>query len=397
MTVHIDLPVAVSSAIQKLNSAGFEAYAVGGCIRDSLLEYQPDDWDITTSATPSEMQAVFAEYRTVETGLQHGTLMVLLDGMSLEITTYRVDGTYSDGRHPDGVSFTRALSEDLRRRDFTVNAMAYHPKTGLVDLYDGQADLAAAIIRCVGEPYRRFEEDALRILRALRFSSTLGFAMDDATAQALRALSSTLTKVSVERITTEFVKLLCGKDAENVLREYRDIIAEILPEIGDGTDFHLLSVLRPAPSVRIAALLYAAGVSPVDAEQVMRRLRMDHKTLHEVVLLLTALPRGVYTEDAYLLRLLRHIGPILAFDYLAIRESHKDTIRLLQQLLDAGACYCLPMLAVNGADVMSVGVAEGCAVGRVLNELLDAVMDGVCRNEREALLEYVKKTKKPVQ
>ena len=218
MTVHIDLPVAVSSAIQKLNSAGFEAYAVGGCIRDSLLEYQPDDWDITTSATPSEMQAVFAEYRTVETGLQHGTLMVLLDGMSLEITTYRVDGTYSDGRHPDGVSFTRALSEDLRRRDFTINAMAYHPKTGLVDLYDGQADLAAAIIRCVGEPYRRFEEDALRILRALRFSSTLGFAMDDATAQALRALSSTLTKVSVERITTEFVKLLCGKDAENVLR-----------------------------------------------------------------------------------------------------------------------------------------------------------------------------------
>ena len=391
------LPDAVLHAILTLNDAGFEAYVVGGCVRDSLMGKIPEDWDITTSATPDELQVVFGEYRCIKTGLQHGTVTVLIDGMPLEITTYRVDGDYSDGRHPDTVAFTRCLSEDLRRRDFTINAMAYHPVIGLVDRYDGHADIQGGIIRCVGEPERRFGEDALRILRALRFASVLGFSIDTNTAVALKALSPTLHRVSAERIAVEFKKLLCGKNVVEILHTYRDVIAIFCPEIAARNDFHLLSNVSPIPRSRLAALFYSAGVSPQKAETALRRLRMDNQTIRDVSLLLTDQTKSLYTAESYALHLLNRLGPELVYDYLAIHGADACTIRLVDRLLEEDACYRVSMLAVTGDDVMAAGVDAGPEVGRILQKLLDAVMEGVCANRKEDLLSYVEKIKKPVQ
>ena len=327
------LPDAVLQAIQTLNNAGFEAYAVGGCVRDSLLGKTPLDWDVTTSATPAEMQAVFTDFKTVETGLQHGTLTVLVDDIPLEITTYRVDGNYSDGRHPDKVSFTSSLQEDLRRRDFTINAMAYHPIDGVIDPFDGQADLERKTIQCVGVPTERFSEDALRIIRALRFSAVLGFDITEETATALRQLSPTLCKVSVERIGAELQKLLCGEYAERVCREYYTVLALFVPKLNAHTDYRLLSLVKPVLRSRLAALFYGADVSAVEAENALRHLRMGNKIIREVPLVLTLFAKGIYTEDAYILRLLNRLGPELIFDHLAVRECDADTIQRVHQLL----------------------------------------------------------------
>lgn len=397
MSIFVNLPSEVLTAIQMLNNAGYEAYAVGGCVRDSILGREPDDWDVTTSATPEETQRIFADFPTIETGIKHGTLTAIVEGMPLEITTYRIDGCYSDGRHPDDISFTGSLSEDLRRRDFTINAMAYHPKNGLVDLYEGQKDLSAGVIRCVGDPYQRFEEDALRILRALRFSSVLGFAIEADTERALCSLSSNLSKVSAERLIGELSKLLCGEKAEAVVRRYRRVITEFLPEIGHDTDLHGLSVVRPTITARLAALFYGAAISPAVAKIILQRLRLDNKTAHNVSLLMTNITRCLYTEDTYLLHVLQLVGPDLVFDYLTLRGFDGDTVSRVRQILDTGECYCLSMLAVNGEDVIAAGIEPGRRVGETLQMLLDAVIDGVCPNDKKTLLEYVKLIKKPVQ
>ncbi|MBQ3326299.1 MAG: hypothetical protein IJG86_00760, partial [Clostridia bacterium] len=222
---NIVLPGPVETALRLLEHAGFEAWVVGGCTRDALLGDAPKDWDITTSALPAETLSVFSDFRTIETGLQHGTVAVLLDGMLLEITTYRVDGTYKDSRHPDEVTFTRSIDEDLARRDFTMNAIAYSPARGYEDLYGGASDIEAHLIRCVGDPETRFTEDALRILRALRFSSVLGFAIEERTASAIHALKERILHVAWERISAELLQLLCGKDVYRVLQDYRDVFA----------------------------------------------------------------------------------------------------------------------------------------------------------------------------
>lgn len=227
----IEFPRPVVRLIRTLNEAGYEAYAVGGCVRDALLGRQPNDWDLTTSALPEQIKACFANRRVIETGIKHGTVTVLDGGVPYEITTYRLDGAYSDHRRPDSVEFVSDLKEDLRRRDFTVNAMACHPETGVVDLFGGQDDLRAGIIRCVGEPEHRFTEDALRILRALRFASTYDFAIAPATGRAALKLAPTLQNVSPERIFVELKKLLCGKGARRVLAEYSDILFTIFPAL----------------------------------------------------------------------------------------------------------------------------------------------------------------------
>lgn len=396
-TVLFSLPDAVLHAIHKLNDAGFEAYVVGGCVRDSLMDTTPEDWDITTSATPAEMQIVFSECRCIETGLQHGTLTVLINNVPLEITTYRVDGNYSDGRHPDTVTFTRSLAEDLRRRDFTINAMAYHPSVGLVDFYGGQADIQTGVIRCVGEPERRFHEDALRILRALRFASVLGFAIDADTAAALKALSPALRCISAERIAVEFKKLLCGKNVVEIFTDYRDVISEFLPEIKACDNFRLLSRVAAVPRVRLAALFHSAAVSAEQAAVALHRLRLDNQIIREVSLLLAPITKGVYTEDAFLLRLLNRLGPELIFDYLTMREFDRTTVLRVKHLLSDNACYCLSMLDISGDDVIATGVTPGPRVGEALHDLLSAVMDGDCPNEKVALLKHLSKMKRPVQ
>ena len=227
----MNLPPAVSSLIARLNEAGFSAYAVGGCVRDTLLSKVPHDWDLCTSARPEQMLEVFRGEHVVETGLKHGTLTVVLDHVPYEITTFRTDGVYTDHRHPDSVTFVSDVAGDLARRDFTVNAMAYAPREGLVDLFGGREDLQKKIIRCVGVPAERFEEDALRILRALRFASVYDFTVDPETDKALRLLAPTLKKVAAERIRVELLKLLCGAGAGRILRTYPDVLAVVIPEI----------------------------------------------------------------------------------------------------------------------------------------------------------------------
>ena len=390
------LPNAVLYALEKLNNSGYEAYVVGGCVRDFLMDKAPQDWDVTTSATPAQMREVFAGDRTIETGIKHGTLTVLVEDLPMEITTFRVDGAYSDGRHPDAVSFTTSLTEDLKRRDFTINAMAYHPVVGIIDPFGGREDLHNAVIRCVGDPSTRFSEDALRILRALRFSAVLGFAIDTNTAAALRALSSTLPRVSIERITTEFTKLLCGNESTAVLQEYRTVISEFFPEIAHCNCIQP-PLTRPVIHARLAALFCSAGVGAQKAESALRRLRMDSNTIRKVVQLLSVDFPDAAMEKSHNLRLLNRLGPELIFDYYSIHQADVSIIQHTRNLLTSNACYSVAMLAIHGDDVIAAGVTPGPAVGATLQCLLDAVIDGYCPNQSEDLLRYIDKITESMQ
>ena len=272
----INLPKEVKKAIALLEAKGFVAYVVGGCVRDSVMGKEPADWDITTSAKHEQTAQSFKDYRTIETGIKHGTLTVLIDQMPLEITTFRIDGRYSDQRRPDSVSFTQDLKLDLSRRDFTVNALAYSPRTGLVDEFDGLGDIKNKVIRCVGQPDARFQEDALRILRALRFASVLDFEIEKSTAQSLFKNRALLDKISAERIQIELIKLLAGPAVERVLLYFRQVLFQIIPELSasDGFDqqdtekhiftvyehiAHAVSRVKNEPHLRMAMLLHDVG------------------------------------------------------------------------------------------------------------------------------------------
>ena len=391
------MPSSVLHAIHRLNDAGYEAYVVGGCVRDSIMGNRPADWDITTSALPEQTSEVFANCRTIDTGVRHGTVTVIIENTPLEITTYRVDGTYSDGRHPDAVTFTPSLEQDLRRRDFTVNAMAYHPNRGVVDRYGGQADIKSKIIRCVGTPEDRFNEDALRILRALRFAAVLGFNIESKTANAIHRLSANLQNVSIERITAEFKRLICADSSVLIMDEFRNVIGVFIPEILSCDDFSLLSRVPTKIHARLAALFYSADIHSDTAVSILKRMRFDRQTINNVSLLLSCRVKDLLTEEQYILRLLNHLGPELIFDYLAIKEADSLTVLRVKELLTQNPCYKTSMLAINGDDLLAYGIPASPDVGAFMNELLNAVMNGVCSNEKDALLSYLMTIKKPVQ
>ena len=441
----MNLPEQVRRALARLEDAGYEAFVVGGAVRDHVRGADTGtDWDITTSALPEETEAVFAGYRVIETGMKHGTVTVLLDGEPLEITTYRVDGGYSDHRHPDEVRFTRSLREDLRRRDFTMNAMAYSPRTGVVDPFGGQADLAAGVVRCVGEPDRRFQEDALRILRALRFASALGMGIHPDTARAARDNRGLLTSVAAERVRVELTKLLCGADAERVLLEFPDILSVPLPEIGAMVCFdqhnphhdrdvwaHTAAVTAAIPArpvLRWAALLHDVGKPPCFslaedgvghfyghaaesarmADGILRRLRFDTDSREEIVRLIRYHDLPIQPERRPVKRLMNKLGPDTVRRLI---ELHKADTRgqsaicagriaeydavaaVLDEILNEKECFSLRDLAVNGTDMMSIGLT-GRDIGRALNACLTAVMEEKLPNERAALLEYAEQVKK---
>lgn len=433
-----ELPLPVCRALNRLTDSGFEAYVVGGCVRDRLRGVTPHDWDITTSALPQDMAQAFAGERVIETGLQHGTLTVLLGGMPLEITTFREDGAYSDGRHPDTVAFTRSLEEDLKRRDFTVNAMAYHPQSGLVDLFGGQQDLAARRIRCVGDPEKRFSEDALRILRALRFASVLEFSIDPATREALERLRHRLELVSVERVAAELQQLLCGAGVREVLLSYPAVIFAVLPELlpmyglDQRNPHHVYDVYThtayaveaalPDPVLRWTMLLHDSGkparftldaqgvghfhghqaVSEAIAYDLLKRLRLDNATIEQVCTLIRWHDVPLEDTDACVKRWLNRLGPegferllqVKAADNTAqAPEALPGRLRALQALreraaaiVSAQACFSLRDLAVNGDDLQGLGIPAGPRLGLVLRELLELVIDGRCENEKNALL-----------
>ena len=441
----MNLPEQVRRALARLEDAGYEAFVVGGAVRDHVRGADTGtDWDITTSALPEETETVFSGYRVIETGMKHGTVTVLLDGEPLEITTYRVDGGYSDHRHPDEVRFTRSLREDLRRRDFTMNAMAYSPRTGVVDPFGGQADLAAGVVRCVGEPDRRFQEDALRILRALRFASALGMGIHPDTARAARDNRGLLTSVAAERVRVELTKLLCGADAERVLLEFPDILSVPLPEIGAMVCFdqhnphhdrdvwaHTAAVTAAIPAqpvLRWAALLHDVGKPPCFslaedgvghfyghaaesarmADGILRRLRFNTDSREEIVRLIRYHDLPIQPERRPVKRLMNKLGPDTVRRLI---ELHKADTRgqsaicagriaeydavavVLDEILNEKECFSLKDLAVNGTDMMSIGLA-GRDIGRALNACLTAVMEEKLPNERAALLEYAEQVKK---
>jgi len=424
------------NALARLTAAGYEAWLVGGCVRDLLLGRTPGDYDITTAALPEETEAVFAGERIIETGLKHGTVTVVLEGHPLEITTYRVDGGYSDARHPDGVTFTRSLREDAARRDFTVNAMAWHPDRGLWDGFGGQADLEKGLIRCVGDPETRFREDGLRILRSVRFASVLGFALDPDTARAARSTAPLLRQIAPERLAVELGKLLCGPGAGKILTEYPDVLGAVIPELLPMVGFDQRNVhhcydllthtavavdaVSPDPVLRLTMLLHDVGKpetfsvgedgqghfyghakrSVELADGILRRLRYPNRVREQVLTLIRCHDTPLAPEEKQVRRWLNRLGEETFFQLLAVHradtlalarafrcrvETLEETARLARSILARSPCLTLRDLAVNGRDLLALGY-EGPAVGQALSTLLDRVLEGALPNERSALL-----------
>ncbi len=432
------IPSAAAAAMRRLHEAGFACHAVGGCVRDSLLGLTPHDWDLTTNALPEQMLAVFTSERVIPTGLSHGTVTVLIDDVPLEITTYRTDGEYRDHRRPDSVAFVSDITEDLRRRDFTVNAMAYSPESGLCDPFGGERDLQAGILRCVGNPSERFEEDALRILRGLRFAATYGFTVEEKTAEALFEKAPLQRMVASERLQAELNRLLTGNYAGDVLRRFSAVLYPILPELQAMTGFeqhsryhdkdvleHTIAALDsgcPEIEVRLTLLLHDCGKpacftmdeaggghfyahaakSEAMAEGILRRLKYDRRTRETVRRLVKYHDVPIDNTDAALRRWLNRLGEQELRWLLAVQEAdtkahapwvaeerlaHLAALRTrLDAILAEGQCVSLKTLAVCGEDFLQHGVRPGRDLGECLRMLLDEVLCGNLPNERDILL-----------
>ena len=439
--MRIQLPEKVNTIIHTLQEHGFEAYAVGGCIRDSILGRIPDDWDITTSATPLETKALFA--KTFDTGIEHGTSTVLIDKDAFEGTTYRVDGKYEDSRHPSEVTFTRSLSEDLLRRDFTINAMAYNDKEGLVDIFGGMQDLENKIIRCVGNAKARFSEDALRILRAVRFAAQLGFTIESETKEAITALAPTLANISAERIQVELIKMLVSPNPTLLRTAYElSITKVILPEFDkmmvttQETPHHKYNVgehtlkaiehIRADKVLRLTMLFHDVAkpmMKTIDengvahfkmhdvkgaevTKHILRRLKFDNDTMNKVVKLVQYHDYRMPAEPKNVRRAMNKIGEDLFPAYLEVREADtlaqseylqeeklqniKDVRLCYEDILSKKECVSLRTLAVTGTDLIENGMKPGKEIGSVLNKLLELVIEHPEYNTKDRLLQIYK-------
>lgn len=431
-----EIPAEVKRILKVLRSAGREAWCVGGCVRDLLLGRTPQDWDVATSALPEEVQTLFAP-RTVPTGLRHGTVTVLTEGGGVEVTTYRLDGPYQDCRHPEEVTFTRSLTEDLQRRDFTINAMAMDGEGNLSDPFGGREDLQLELLRCVGDPDRRLTEDALRILRCLRFSAQLSFAIDTDTEAALRRHKDLLRQIAMERVREELTKLLLGPAADQVLLEYADVVGVVLPEILPAVGFdqrnrhhcfdvwehsvRAVAAAKKDPIVRWTLLLHdlgkpetftvdEAGVghfydhgrrSETIAREICERLRMDRDSREAICRLVRLHDAPITMTEKGIRRMLRKLGEedfrrllqVKRGDNLAQHPAYLDRQKwidqveeMLEVVLREDQCFSLRQLAVKGNDLLALGL-HGKAVGDMLDLLLDQVVEGKVSNHRELLLE----------
>jgi len=438
----INIPEEPNWILSKLIDNGYDAYVVGGCVRDSILGNIPKDWDICTNAKPLEVKGLFAENKIVDTGLKHGTVTLVLGDGNYEVTTYRIDGEYSDGRRPNDVLFTDDLKEDLSRRDFTINAMAYNDIDGLVDYFGGESDLQNWLLRCVGLPNDRFNEDALRMLRAMRFSSTLGLVIEEETSKSIHDNFELLSKISLERISSELNKLICGLSCSTVLREYQDVISFIIPEIKPMIGFnqhnpyhiydvweHTLAAILVSPQdleIRLAILFHDIGkpksyscptgighfykhhlYSEEIAKDVLRRMKYDNKTIDNVCKL-------VYNHSVPMVNTRRSVKRMLAvvddlFDKLlqvkicdmsaqspmSIAKKKKvleNIQQIYQDVLKEKDCFTLKNLNVNGDDLISIGYNAGKEIGIMLNRLLELVINEKLNNTKEELLEFARVT-----
>ena len=440
----LEIPKNAETILHILENAGYEAYVVGGCVRDSILGRTPDDWDITTSAKPEQVKELF--HRTVDTGLQHGTVTVLMEKEGYEVTTYRVDGEYEDGRHPKEVTFTASLEEDLKRRDFTINAMAYNPSRGLVDLFGGMEDIDRKIIRCVGDPLERFTEDALRIMRAVRFSAQLGFSIEAETRKALKVLAPNLKHVSAERIQVELVKLLMSPHPDYLRVAYEaGITAEFLPEfdacmetpqntphhcytVGEHI-LHSLDYVRADRVLRITMLLHDIGkpvVRKTDengrdhfkthgeagekmAGQILRRLKFDNDTIRKVTRLVKWHDDRPEGTTKSVRRAVNRIGEDIFPYYLEVQQADMlaqseyrraekqerlDKVKeAYEVILNEHQCVSLKTLAITGKDLIQAGYKPGPELGEVLKEMLEHVLEEPSDNTKEKLMEFINKEK----
>ena len=430
------IPISVARCMSALEAAGFEAYCVGGCVRDSLLGITPHDYDLCTSALPEETCRVFSAFQLVRSGEKHGTIGVVTEEGVVEITTFRTEGDYRDGRHPGWVRFVPSIEEDLARRDFTVNAMAYSPRTGLVDPWGGQADLQNRILRTVGDPTARFTEDALRILRGVRFAARFGLQPEEATLQAMLRLTSLMDNLARERIFDELCKLLMQVTAEDLLR-YGQVLAQVMPELGKCIGFqqyspyhaydvftHISHVVEATPAelpLRWAALLHDVGKPPCFtqdetgrghflghaqvgseiADGILLRLKAPTALRHQVVFLISHHMTPIEPDKRLLLRRLSRYGTEQLLTLLNLQEadmgskgmgnasmSHFPLVRkMIEEILAEGSCLQLKDLAVDGRDLMELGFHPGPELGKCLDALLNQVLDGNLPNEKEALLE----------
>ncbi len=436
----VTLPQDGLFVLHRLESRGFEAYFVGGVVRDLLRGVQAHDSDLATNAAPEDVIAAFPDVPVLETGIRHGTVTVLVDHRPVEVTTYRTETTYTDARHPDEVRFARNLEEDLSRRDFTINAMALHPSRGLVDLFGGKEDLENGVIRCVGDAETRFREDALRILRALRFASVLSFSLESNTAEAVRRLRGSIDKLSHERVQSECTSLLCGDNVRNVLLCYPDVLSQVFPFLSAMKGFQqhnehhcydllghtacVTAAIAPVPRLRLAALLHdcekpscfaldEAGVghfyghaskSAQTAETILRALKYDNATLARVPLLVKWHDLPIEESERMIKRRLNQLGEAALRDLIALQRAdtlgldplyhdrlpHFDRLEaILDEVLAKDACFSLRKLALDGNDLRDLGL-RGREIGQMQKRLVDAVIDEEVENDRAALAAFVK-------
>ena len=383
MMLHFSLPANVKTALDTLTARGYEAYVVGGCVRDLLMGIPPHDYDICTAALPDETKACFEGYRVIETGIQHGTVTVLIDHEPFEITTYRTEGDYLDGRHPSSVAFTRDLENDLQRRDFTVNAMAYHPQKGLVDLYGGQQDLMRKCLRCVGDAHTRLTEDALRILRAMRFAAQLGFTVEGDTAQAMLDLKDRLHLISRERIAAELTRMISSPGAADVLARFGNIFITAVPQCTQ-LDIPALAALPAGDAIlRTAALLHKNGAENV--EKALLSLKLPTVFVQECTRLVAHYDGKISPQDVplWLARLQQ-----TQFERLAqLKDERELLISEMQRALRDNLPLSLKELSVTGRDLMAAGVPAGPQLGETLGYLLEKVLRREIINDKETLLQ----------
>lgn len=430
------IPENIEVLIRRLEQNGFEAYIVGGCVRDQLLGRTPKDYDITTSALPDEIKHCFSEYTTIDTGIKHGTVTVVSESENVEVTTFRVDGKYSDHRHPESVTFSRNISDDLSRRDLTINAMAYNRKTGLIDPFGGQNDLSLGKIRCVGEPHLRFEEDALRIMRTLRFASELDFEIDEAAAAAVHDMKALLENVSYERLSKELMLLVTGKSPCKILELYSDVLSMMIPEIAPCVGFdqrskyhaydvwshiaHAVENSAAIPEVRLALLFHDIGkpkcftvddsgaghfrdherIGAEIAEKILRRMHFSNDTTCRISKLVKFHYIVPNNEQKFVRRLLSKVGaedffPLMevmkgdnsakhsfCLERISVIDSMQETAR---KIIEEDQCLKVTDLAVSGYDMMELGLS-GAEIGKTLNALLEAVLNEETENTRESLI-----------
>jgi len=380
-----NIPEYVLLALETLRDHNFEAYLVGGCVRDIILGNTPHDWDITTNAKPEQIIAVFSGFAVIPTGIKHGTVTVLIDHNPVEITTYRIDGAYSDNRRPDKVAFTLNLIEDISRRDFTINSLAMDSGGAIIDYFGGVTDIQDKVVRAVGGAAKRFEEDALRILRALRFAAVLGFSIEPDTSKAIHAHKHLLHNISAERIQAELTKMICGESSTAIVYEYADVIREIIPDFEPIA----LETVPPSPVLRWAMCLRGIGKA---ADAIMRALKFDNSTRAQTLRLMSNQAALISAAKPEIKRWLNKFGSGAFFDLLIFTRaagSVNDTDeieRIAREIISDEECFALKDLAVSGSDLAKLGLS-GIEIGKTLEKLLDAVIEERTPNEKTALLE----------